>query len=1245
MVEVVVNEDDFPHEHEFTADVVSWMNLIIEKDGILPFSSAKFDRRRKGSQKRRDLSLIGKDKRVLVTGEIKLPYQKDGATPYNASVVCDARRKAARAGADYFFTWNVNECVLWKTETPADDPSAGQYYRSWKIASVVKESHLTLPNTEATIKSWLGQFLNETGRIIRGNLHVGFKPPDERFVEALESALSLPIRLTFEELENRYTTSRGKSDLDSWMRDEQGWTLATDADGIRDILERAAKFACYALVNRLVFYEALMKRYGAQLHKLNVPDHIDKGDNLRLHLEGYFAEAKRVTGDYETVFGEDHSDIGNRIPFYSDHAVRHWRGPINQIHESDFSKLDYEVIGNIFERLISPDERHKYGQYYTRAEVVDLINSFCIRTGQESIIDPACGGGTFLVRAYARKRELAPGRNTAQMLNDLFGVDISSFACHLTTINLATRDLIEEENYPRIARADFFDVSAKGLFLSLPSHARSKGLGKIQHRNIEIQPLDAVIGNPPYVRQEGIKSDKTKSKTTREGTKEYYRTLVKKEAQAQLSGRSDLHCYFWPHAYTFLKPDGWLCLLTSSQWLDVEYGFKLQDWILSRFKIVAIFESVVEPWFVGARVVTTATILRCCSDPQERHNNYVRFVQLRKPLAEILSHDGTTAGAVQAADSFRDEILGLSENTVTSRFRSRVVPQRELLQNGVKLARFMRKSDDPVQDEDADEEDRQTPGAYYGGKWGIHLRAPDLWFELMDRLGDRFAPLGELAEIRFGVKSGKDEFFFPRDVSAQCLEKFPAFHEFRQQIGVRREDVESGEIRLVRCGEGYGEIRPIEAKYLEPEVHSLMEVKGFTVKSEDCGRMMLLVRAPKGKLKGTHVLKYIEWGESNGYHKGSTCAARVTHTREWYDLTGHRRGNLFWPMAQQYKHAVPVNEHRLIANHNLFDIITHESSPDLIGGILNSSFVVLSKFLYGRPVGNEGNLKTEVIDATMMPVPDLRGAQPATLQKVGAAFRTLKERQAMQFLSERRMRRMAFTKTGRDAELDGISDLSELDLDDRRNLDDAVLEMLGVKTHRERGEIINRLYSYLREFFEGVRQKEEEAIVNKNKSKRKAALSPPEIASQIFAEIKDSHGSLLRSYRDFVDVSRPYSTFDLPAAGVAEIHEDIFAPDGSVRFMKGRKQIALLPTKTREQAALVAAISTLGIRGLTRVPLAPLDCIDLKKRYETFVEGRAQRLRSLISDRTGDPDLQDRIFATLNDLIDHETNTRVWAGG
>ncbi len=79
-------------------------------------------------------------------------------------------------------------------------------------------------------------------------------------------------------------------------------------------------------------------------------------------------------------------------------------------------------------------------------------------------------------------------------------MDISHFATQLTTVNLTTRDLVEEENYPQIVRSDFFDINARKPFTSLPRHVEVKGLGKIQRRNVEIPPLDAVVGNPPYVR-------------------------------------------------------------------------------------------------------------------------------------------------------------------------------------------------------------------------------------------------------------------------------------------------------------------------------------------------------------------------------------------------------------------------------------------------------------------------------------------------------------------------------------------------------------------------------------------------------------------------------------------------------------------------------------------------------------------------------------------------------------------------
>lgn len=1216
-------------EWEFTADVASWINELLAKDPRLPFSRAKCEQRGKGSLKRRDITLLDKSKRVVLTGEVKLPYQKDGGTPHNTSVVKDARTKARRAKCSYFFTWNVNEFVLWET-APARTPWRDQNFTSWKVTNIQKESHLELPMTIHTIKDWIGRFLDEYSQVLLGATPLGLKSPDERFVDALESALQMPVMANFEELSRRYKKTRFKGELDKWMREEQGWTIIDDSEGILFNLENASKSACYTLVNKLVFHEALLKRYHSKMERLTIPEHLDSGNDLRLHLERYFAEAKNITGDYETVFGEEHGLIGNRIPFYSDGAVPHWRELINQIHEFDFSKLDYEIIGKIFERLIAPEKRRKYGQFYTRVEVVDLINAFCIRRGDEKVMDPGCGGGTFLVRAYARKRELAPARKHGTLLNDLFGVDKESFAAHLTTINLATRDLIDAENYPQIARSDFFDIESGKAFVTLPKHAKAEGPGK-QHREVKVPVLDAVVGNPPYIRQEDIPKTKKKAGNGPEhGTKDYYQWLTKKECGIALSGRSDIHCYFWPHATTFLKKDGFLCLLTSSQWLDVEYGFRLQEWILRNFEIVAVFESIDEPWFVGARVVTAITILRRQPDEKKRMKNAVRFVFLRRPLAQILAHDGTTAGAFRAADDFRDEILNLEENTVTGRYRVRLVHQRDLWTEGVRLGEILKESE-----KQGDTDPEAQNGSYYGGKWGVHLRAPEIWFQYVDEFATRLTALGKIAEIRFGVKSGKDSFFFPIDVSAECLAAMQDGDEFEDFYGVSRKKVKSGKVKLVKCGEGREETRPIEEQYLEPEVHSLMEIKGFSVKPEDCARQILLVGEKRAKLKGKYVLKYIEWGEQNNVHKGSTCASRVTKDREWYDLTGHKRGALFWPMAQQYKHVAAANDFNLICNHNLFDVHVNGIDTDVIGGILNSSWAVLSKYQYGRPVGVEGNLKTEVIDVNMMLVPNPSHATIKSKQRILIAFQRMKRRNALQFLSERRMREMAYTEAGREDDLAKLSDVSELDMDDRRELDDAVLEMLGVKSKKRRAELIGDLYRHLRDFFELTRQKEEKAIANKKVAKRRGAARPADIAEEIFHEIVENEGRLLREYDpDFIDKSKPFDTFDLPTDGTAEPLSDMFVANG-VRFTRGKKKqvLGLVESKFRHQDPLIILVAESGVRGLVRFPRDEEECLRLRQTYGKFINQRNRRMRELIEDRTADEEMQEKIFESLLSLI------------
>jgi methylase of polypeptide subunit release factors len=1221
------------NEWGFTGEVKSWIDQIAKLNPQLPFRGARIEQVGSGSRKRRDLTIIGEGGEPLITGELKLPDAPDGGSPYRADVVQDAQRKALRAGVKFFFTWNVNECVLWETAT-AGAGLKDRAYERWVVAALTNREQLDATRVQALLHEWLVKFLHDAAKILHLGRVGGVRTPDIKFVEALESALTVPIRHTQEELAKLYVTKPTvRRDLDQWML-SLGWTIVADTEGVQELLERAAKFGCYLFVNKLVFHEALLKKYGKSLAPLNAPPDVTSGDDLQMRLQHFFAEAKEVTGDYETIFGDDPKDMGRRIPFYSNAAVPGWRSLIDQIHEFDFSKLDYEVVGSIFERLIGPEERHKYGQFYTRVEVVDLINSFCIATGDSKVMDPACGGGTFLVRAYARKKVKAGSRSHRDLLTDLYGIDISQFAAHLTTMNLATRDLVEDENYPRVGRSDFFNVLPDSPFVKLPQKLKAGGLGAT-YVNVSIPPLDAVIANPPYVRQEDIPKAKKKPKDggPEGGTKEFYSRRVEQMAGAKLAGRSDLHCYFWPHAATFLKQGGLLGFITSTQWLDVEYGFHLQRWLLENFEILAVLETPIEPWFVGARVATAVTIARRCDNAARRDLNTVRFVQLRKPIADLLESDGTTLGSVLAADSFRDELLALTEDVSHKRYRARLVNQGELWRNGVELGRLLR--GEVTSDEDAEISGKsgdgvRDSGTYFGGKWGVYLRAPDLWFHLIDRFRHSFIPLGELAEIRFGVKSGKDEFFYPKDASAQCLESISDPVAFENEYGVPRSQVESGMLKLILAGDKRGELHAIESEYLEPEVHSLMEVRGFIARESDCSRLIFLAPTPKPQLK-KFAKAYVVWGEHQGVDKGSTCAQRVTKDRDWYDLTGHRRGIAFWPKAQQYKHAVPLNSANLQANCNLYDLFPIEGvSGKALTAVLNSTLAILAKHQFGRLVGVEGNLKTEIVDVSMMLVPDIRQASKKVVESLERAMDAMTSRDPLQMLSERRMRRMTYQKAGRQNELEQLSNDCELDMPDRRALDMAVLELLGMKTARERDECLNALYSFLKEFFEETRQKEEQAIYNKGVTSRKGAVSPQELAAQLVSELNTQQPMLFQTYKDFFQqsaVGNAWIAREVPRDGTPQLHADMH--DVGIRFMRGNKAVHFvsLPSKSHAELAVVA-INEMR-RETVQVPRDERDCEELLRRYANFITDRNARLRAVIADRVADEDVQEAVFGLL----------------
>jgi type I restriction-modification system DNA methylase subunit len=1198
-------------EWTFTADVASQINQILRDRPDLPFSEAKVEERGKGSQKRRDLTIYDRENKTVITGEVKMPDKHDGRSPYDEAVVIDAHEKANRIGVEYYFTWNVNKCVLWKTFEQGKSITE-RYLEPFDAlpAPIRKSDELHHPRVKEQINRFLLRFLERCAAIISGAEPMPLLPLDVKFIDVWESGIFPLVAETLHSINDLYESDkRFKNELDKWMRDEQGWTLSNDEEILRDNLERAAKFSCYVLANKIVFYKALRRRY-TRLKAMKIPASVKTGAELRSTLEGYFAQAMRATEDYETVFN---GDYGDTIPFLSDVAVDGWRALSEQTDAFDFTQINYEVMGQIFERLLSTTERHKFGQHYTRSEVVDLINAFCIQDENASVLDPACGGGTFLVRAYQRKSDLSGGSLThAEIIDSLYGLDISAYPVHLTTINLATRDLVQQANYPLVARHDFLKSKpGEGVF-HVPLGKVGRGA---QMSLMELPKVDAVVGNPPYVRQEKIN--------------EYYGRAYKKFLQdevesdapgVEFSGRSDILCYFFTHGGTFLNNGGYMGLLTSSNWLDTAYGFALQKYFLNNYEIVAILESNCEPWFTGARVTTAATILRKQSNPAKRRANNVKFVWLKRPLEEFLTYAHSEYDRGITFEDLRDRILSLRADEETDAWRVRVVNQGDLYRIGC-LSIALSESEEEEDDVEQEDVERNyianvgLPGVeriavpvpidndYIGYKWGIFLRAPEIFFELLERGGDRFVALGQITDVKRGITSGCDKFFFPRDITDKALSDFPDNREFKEHYGVSRSETKG--IRIVRAGDGSQHL--IEAKYLEPEVHSLMEIDSIEINPQELARKILLVSEPKERLKGTHVLRYIQWGEREGFDEGSTVQGRINSGRFWYDLTGERRGELLHPKSQQYRHIIPRNTQRLIANCNLYDVQCSDGvQPDLLGAILNSTIVVLNKHQFGRYMGREANLKTEVVDVKMMLVPDPRHATVSVRRKLERAFNSMRQRKTHQLVEV-------------DSHEAGLT--GELALEDRQQLDDAVLELLGISNKQERERLRAELYSEITTLYRQLRVAERKMQRFRSATARHGRASAQNIAYEIWEALETPY--LYKTPVDFIPKGSRTEKIDLPTGRARIIKGNMFQPD-SVEVGE-----TLIELDDPVRCEFVKKLADTGTHGEISIPLQSERCQKALEDYQEYVSQTNDEFAGLAAAYTAEEAMQERVVKEL----------------
>lgn len=111
-----------------------------------------------------------------------------------------------------------------------------------------------------------------------------------------------------------------------------------------------------------------------------------------------------ITGKYFSrwgihLFEEDFFSWIIRVP---DIGLELMRIIIEKLSKYDFSSLSEDVLKKgLYQQLVDPEERHDLGEYYTPDWLADYIVRDVLDENK-SVLDPACGSGTFLVKEFLR---------------------------------------------------------------------------------------------------------------------------------------------------------------------------------------------------------------------------------------------------------------------------------------------------------------------------------------------------------------------------------------------------------------------------------------------------------------------------------------------------------------------------------------------------------------------------------------------------------------------------------------------------------------------------------------------------------------------------------------------------------------------------------------------------------------------------------------------------------------------------
>jgi len=164
--------------------------------------------------------------------------------------------------------------------------------------------------------------------------------------------------------------------------------------------------------------------------------------------------------------------------------------------------------------------------------------------------------------------------------------------------------LLKCVNRKRIKRALGFELDAnygdpaRELWSEDGLEVRFEDFTRALPPNNDRQKFNFVISNPPYIRHHHLASS----------DKQRLRSLAQRACGANINGLAGLYCYFLGLAHPWMAKDAVATWLLPSEFMDVNYGAPVKDYLLSRVTLLRIHRFDPNDVQFGDALVSSAVI-------------------------------------------------------------------------------------------------------------------------------------------------------------------------------------------------------------------------------------------------------------------------------------------------------------------------------------------------------------------------------------------------------------------------------------------------------------------------------------------------------------------------------------------------------------------------------------------------------------------------------------------------------------